>query len=98
MKRGLIVFLALLLVLSLSACSGFYRIEIVGGADLVTSCPKSAKAGETVTVRTRSVTDGWLEVYANGIEAAAIQESVFEFVMPEQDVEVKVLFAWDDLS
>lgn len=98
MKRVLIAFLVLLTVCSLSACSGSYRIKIVGGADLVTACPESAKAGETVTIRTRDVTDGWLEVYANGKEAAAIQGNVFEFVMPKQDVEVSVKFVWEDMS
>ena len=98
MKRVLMGILVLLLAFIISACGQSYRIKVVGGADLVTECPKSAKVGETVTVKTKDVADGWLEVYANGKETKAIQESVFEFTMPEQDVEIKVMFAWDDMS
>ena len=98
MKRFLIAFLAFLLIFCLSACGRPYRVKVVGGADLVISCPQSAKAGETITIKTKDVTDGWLEVYANGKETEAVQESVFEFVMPKQDVEVRIKFAWDDLT
>jgi hypothetical protein len=97
-KRGLILFFALLLALSLCACGNRYRINVLGGADLVISCPKTAKAGETVTIETKCVTDGWLEVFASGAEVTAVQEDVFQFVMPRQDVDVRVLFAWDDMS
>ena len=48
-----------------------------------------------MTVETKDVTDGWLEVSASGAEVTAVQENVFQFVMPEQNVEVKVLFTWD---
>ena len=79
-------------------CGNRYRINVAGGADLVISCPKNAKAGETVTVETKCVTDGWLEVSASGAEVTAVQEDVFQFMMPRQDVDVRVLFAWDDMS
>ena len=98
MKQRLIVFLVLLLILSLCACGNPYRINIAGGADLVISCPKTAKAGETVIVETKCVTDGWVEVSASGAEVTAVQEDVFQFVMPKQNVDVRVLFAWDDMS
>ena len=98
MKQRLIVLLVLLLALSLCACGNRYHIHVTGGADLVISCPKTAKAGETVTIETKCVTDGWVEVSASGTEVTAVQEDVFQFVMPKQNVDVRVLFAWDDMS
>ena len=88
----------MLLVLSLSACGDLYRVSVVGGADLVISCSKQARAGETVTVETKTVTDGWLETYVNGKEAKAIQGDIFQFVMPEENADVRVLFVGDDLA
>ena len=49
-------------------------------------------------VETKCVTDGWVEVSASGAEVTAVQEDVFQFVMPKQNVDVRVLFAWDDMS
>ena len=69
-----------------------------GGEDLLISCPKSAVAGETVTVETKDVTDGWVEVTASGAEVKAVQGDLFQFVMPKQNVDVRVLFVGDKLS
>ena len=56
------------------------------------------RAGQTVSVRTRDVTDGWVEVTASGADVTAVQGDLFEFVMPEHAVDVRVRFAWEDLS
>lgn len=98
MKRVLSFFLIFLLAFTLCACGRSYRISLDGATDLVISCPKTAKAGETVTVETKCVTDGWVEVTAGGAEVTAVQGDLFRFVMPAQDVEVRVRFAWDDFS
>ena len=98
MKKILPVLLAAVLLFSLCSCGGRYRIRITGGADLVLSCPKTARAGESVTVETRDVTDGCLKVTVNGVEAEAVQGDLFRFVMPEGNAEVRVLFVGDDLS
>lgn len=82
----------------LSACANTYKIKVVGGEDLLISCPKSAAAGETVTVETKTVTDGWVEVTASGTEVKAVQGDVFQFVMPKQNVDIRILFVGDDLS
>ena len=97
-RRFLIAGLVLLMIAALCSCGRTYRIEEAGATDLIVSCPKSAKAGETVTVETKCVTDGWVEVTATGAEVEAVQGDLFQFVMPAQDVEVRVKFAWDDLS
>ena len=98
MRRFFILVLALLMILTLGSCGRIYRIKQTGAADLVISCPKTAKAGDTVTVETKCVTDGWVEVTASGAEVTAVQGDLFQFVMPAQDVEVQVKFAWDDYS
>ena len=96
MKRAFLLFLSTAMLLTLCGCGGRYRIKIVGGEDLVISCPETAKAGETVTVETTTVTDGWLEMRVTGAEVTAVQEDLFQFIMPNQDVEVRIVFAWDD--
>ena len=94
-KKASLLLILCALIFCLCGCGRTYRIKIAGGEDLVVSCPKAAKSGDTVTVETKDVTDGWLEVSASGAEVTAVQENVFQFVMPEQNVEVKVLFTWD---
>ena len=96
MRKRLAGLLALLLMLCLCACEKTYSIKVVGGEDLVISCPKAARAGETVTVEAKSVTDGWLEMKASGADVETVQESVFRFTMPAQNVEIRILFVWDD--
>ena len=96
MKRAFLLFLATAMLLTLCGCGSRYRINIVGGEDLVISCPKSAKSGETVTVKTTTVTDGWLELRVTGAEVTAVQGDLFQFTMPRQNVEVRVVFAWDE--
>ena len=83
-------------MLFLCGCGNRYRITIAGGEDLVLSCPKTAKAGETVTVETTTVTDGWLEMTVTGAEVTAVRGDRFQFTMPRQNVEVRILFAWDE--
>lgn len=64
-----------------------FRITVSEGQDLITDWPATARAGETVTVRTLCVTDGDLKVRVNGgTEAECVQEGVYQFVMPEGDV------------
>ena len=95
MKKILLLLICAALILCLCSCGRSRCIRVTGGEDLVLSCPKRARAGETVTVETKTVTDGWLEVTVNGTEAEAMQGDRFQFVMPEEDADVKVLFTWE---
>ena len=95
-KRIFLVILTCLLVIVLCACTRTYKINVVGGN--VVSCPRSAKAGETVTVYIPSVTDGWLEPSVSGADIEKTQDDCFSFIMPEQDVNVRVTFVSDDLA
>ena len=55
------------------------------GENLVDECPKSAKAGETVTVRTLSITDGWID-FSCSEDVERIDETMYQFIMPDHDV------------
>ncbi len=96
MKRFITIFFTAMLVFCLSACTKTYKINVTGGN--VESCPKSAKAGETVIVYIPYVTDGWLEPSVNGADIERTAENCFQFIMPEHDVNIKVTFVSDDLA
>ena len=98
MKKQAAILFLVSLVIFLCACGSTFKIKVVGGADLLISCPKSAAAGETVTVETKTVTDGRVEVTATGTEVKAVQGDLFQFVMPKQNVDIRILFVGDDLS
>ena len=100
MKRKMIIGTAaiLLLALCLAVFTGTYRVRLGGATDLVVSCPRRARAGQTVSVRTRDVTDGWVEVTASGEDVTAVQGDLFEFVMPRHAVDVRVKFVSDVFS
>ena len=61
MKKAIVLILVLAITFSLCACGSIHKIRITSGENLVDECPTSAKAGETVTVRTLSITDGWID-------------------------------------
>ena len=75
------------LILTAVIFSGYRRITVVSGKDLVQSCPGYAKPGATVTVMTAVISDG--ELYVNGVEGAFVRPGEFRFVMPDEDVELK---------
>ena len=87
MKKPVFMLLLAALVIFLCACGNTYKIKVVGAADL-----------ETVTVETKTVTDGWVEVTASGTEVKAVQGDLFQFVMPKTNVDVRILFVGDDIS
>ena len=71
-----------------------YDITISPDSDdfLAFSCPESARAGETVILQTKAgVLDGDMFVSVNGDKdfGSFISYGVYEFVMPECDVEIK---------
>ena len=98
MKKSIIIIIILiaLALLSFAAFHNRYRITVGGATDLVISCPTTARAGQTVTVETRCVTDGWVEVSVTNTDVTAVQEDLFQFVMPKHDVDVRVRFAYEE--
>ena len=99
MKKLLTIFTAILLSLSLSGCFGYHKITVrKNHQENVTSYPRRAKAGETVTIYTVSVTDADLYVNYNGISCKYVEEGVYEFVMPDCDVEITVVIKSNGLA
>ena len=77
--------------LLLSSCFGTHTIKVVSREDLVDSCPKRGKPGEKITVTTAMVTDADLYLNGNnGLEIKKVRDGVFEFIMPDYDVELKI--------
>ena len=81
----LLAVLAVCLVLFFSTC---HRITVISGAQHVHKCPKFARTGQTVTVTTSVVSDG--ELYVNGVDGSFVRLGEYQFVMPDEDVQLKV--------
>lgn len=75
-----------------------HQINIVGDSDLVASCPETAHAGDTVTVSLYDATDGDLEISVEGVDGTRVDWLEYQFVMPAQDVEVRVEFIGNGLA
>ena len=72
-----------------------FAIMIESGKDLITDCPKSAKAGETVTISTYMVTDATLTLSVEDVDGAYVREDQYEFIMPNHDVIVNADLVFD---
>ena len=89
----------MLISLSLSGCFGYHRITVRSDhKENVTSYPKFAKAGDTVTIETVCVTDADMYVRANGVECRLVKDGVYEFVMPDSNVEITVVIVSNGLA
>ena len=96
MKKTFIIIIPLLLLIIFALTS--VRFISTGSTDLIVSCPKIAVVGSTVTVRTVSVTDGWLEVSCSGADMETVQEDLYRFVMPRGNVRVRARFVSDEFG
>ena len=62
-------------------------------------CPSHAKAGETVTFETVIVSDGDVFVNVVGVDnVTMVQEGIYQFVMPDYDVEIKIVVKANGLA
>ena len=86
----------LTVILLLAGCLGQHKI-IFDESD-VYNCPKHAKAGETVVFDTVLVCDADLYVYVDGAEYETISEGQYQFVMPDHDVEIRVVIVSNGLA
>jgi hypothetical protein len=82
------VVLVAIVVVGVVVFSGYHRITVVSGQQFVASCPKLAKTGDIITVETAVVSDG--EIYVNGVDGSYIRPGVYQFTMPDRNVELKV--------
>jgi hypothetical protein len=76
----------------------YHSITVVGDTDLVESCPQSARAGETVTVKTLDVTDGDKEISVEGVDGTSVDWFTYQFIMPDRDAVVRVEFIGNGLA
>ncbi len=67
---------------------GEHRIILTGDTDVFIECPKTAKAGETVTVTVTDVCDGEVTVTLIGADNASWENGNYVFTMPDTDVEL----------
>lgn len=72
-------------------------IALEDDEEMVTRCPKSAKAGDTVQVEVCTVLDADRHVAVNGDESFGkfVSAEAFEFVMPDSPVTVRVWTSTD---
>ena len=69
--------------------SDVHKITVVRGEDLFEDCPKEAKAGEKVQIKTLDVTDGEIVIKVTGTDSGKFVEyALYEFIMPDEDVEI----------
>ena len=90
---ALLLCLTLFVSLVLCGCSeASYKITLDAKKYMVESCPKRARAGETVIVKTAVVSDGDIHVAVNGNAdfGEFIGLGIYTFKMPAEDVTVHV--------
>ena len=75
-----------------------YEIHVTGDTFLLDSCPKTARARETVTIMTYDVTDGDKEISIDGVDVQSVDWFEYQFVMPDHDVEVHLEFISNGLA
>ena len=91
--KKILICMTILGVLFLAGCgapAGTHKIEVTDGKEWLDECPKSAKAGDTVTVYTMTRTEGWMLIKVNGETYEEIKPGTFEFVMPDEDVTITI--------
>ena len=75
-----------------------HNINLVGDSNLIESCPKTARTGETVTILTYDITDGDKVIEVSGADVVRVNWIEYQFVMPPHDVDVKVKFIGNGLA
>ncbi len=70
--------------------SNQHAIVVITDKDLVNECPTSAKAGDTVRIRTNEVLDVDTVVTVTGADVTQTRGLEYEFVMPDHQVAVFV--------
>lgn len=65
-----------------------YSIEITDIKGIISKCPKSAKAGDKVTIKTNFFMDAMPKINVNGNDIGEWDENQtgYTFIMPDEDV------------
>lgn len=85
-KRITVLVLLLTVCLALAGCAKHYRITSSDDRGVISKYPKSAAAGQTVTVQSAYICDGVAVVYFNGEKANSVGGNEYEFIMPGENV------------
>ena len=95
MKKA-IALLLILSILILTGCFGQFKISY--DKETVYNCPKHAKAGDLVQFNTVLVNDADLYCYLDSLKLDPVTEGSYEFVMPDHDVEIRVVIVSNGLA
>ncbi len=92
MKKAVFLSVLISLMIMLTGCIGYHKISVrKGDEDYVVKYPRSAKAGEKVTIETVAVTDADLYVNINGVSDIKMTSwAIYEFTMPDHDIEINI--------
>ena len=85
------VLVIVVMLFMMTSCFGKHSIKVVSGEEHLDKCQKYAKPGEVVTITTAVVSDA--ELYVNSTDGTEIVQKglgIYEFVMPDHDVELKI--------
>lgn len=83
-----------------SADDDWPAIDLEDDDELVRQCPKSAPAGETVSIEVYSLLDAYVHISVNGNEdyGRFVDAETYEFVMPDDPAAVRVWSSDDGLG
>ena len=67
-----------------------YSIEVTDDKEIIIKCPKSAKAGDKVTLKTNCFMDAIPQIYINGNDIGEwdANKTKYTFIMPDEDVKI----------
>ncbi len=98
-KKIIKVLMVTFILFSLVGCTGGHKITYDKKSGYMAKCPSRAKAGELVTFETVVVSDG--DVYVNVVgvdDVTKVSEGVYQFVMPDFDIEIKIVVKSNGLA
>lgn len=67
-----------------------HSIEVTDFKEIISKCPKSAKAGNKVTIKTNSFMDALPRINVNGNDIGEWDKNktAYTFIMPDEDVKI----------
>lgn len=79
--------------------SKMHSIEVTDIKKIISECPKSAKAGDTVTIKTNSFMDAIPKIDVNGNDIGEWDDNITEytFIMPDEDVKIRATLNSSDM-
>ena len=104
MKKTVIFFLSLILLLGMTSCKPTkYKVEIAENYPIVNELQAAYAAGEEVTVKLATITEHYYVLTVNGVpqehdrDASDMMFTYFTFTMPSEDVLIVIEDRWVDI-